>query len=236
MRDPALVFRPHLMRAVDAAHAHDRGQQVEAARIIEHVLVGGPFRASVGRVEIERAAFIDTVSAQARVLWQIAVVLAFELDVAQIAVDLVGAGKQDRRARIVEPHRFEQRNRAADIHVEIEARLDQAGRHGNLRRKMENGPTIPDRFADCRTIPEIATRKRNLVGMARLQPFEIVLDTWARQRIEDQHRVTVARELIGEVDADKPGAAGDENGTRAKQRWRGRCHATSPLASSSRRA
>jgi hypothetical protein len=38
--DPSLVLGAHLMRAVDAAHPQHAGGHTEAARIVEHVLVG----------------------------------------------------------------------------------------------------------------------------------------------------------------------------------------------------
>src|SRR6187200_794299 len=81
MRNPALIFRAHLVRAVDAAHAHDPGQQAETAAIIDNVLVRRTLGAAIGCVEIERPTFVDTVAAQACVLRQVAVILACELDV-----------------------------------------------------------------------------------------------------------------------------------------------------------
>src|SRR5947209_7168675 len=236
MRDPALILRAHLMRAIDAAHAQHRRQQIEASGIIQNVLIRGALGAAVGRVEVERPMLVDAVAAQARFYGQIALVVAFKLDIAQIAVHLVRAGKEKRRARIVEAQRFQERERTADIHVEIEAGFDQAGRHGDLCRKMENGPAIADRFTNRRPIPDIATGERDFVGVTTLQPFEIVLDAGTCERIEDEDRISFARQPIGKVDANKSGAAGDKDGTRREQRWRGGGHATSPLASSSRRA
>ncbi len=60
MGDPALVLRSHLPLAVDAAHPEHERRHAEAARVIEHILVGRALRAAVGRVEIERSALVDS--------------------------------------------------------------------------------------------------------------------------------------------------------------------------------
>src|SRR5207237_8605849 len=54
--DPALVLGAHLPLPVDAAHPEYCRRDAETARIIEHVLVGGAFRAAIRRVEVERPA------------------------------------------------------------------------------------------------------------------------------------------------------------------------------------
>src|SRR5438094_43722 len=62
MRDPALVFRSHLTRSINAAHAeNDRGQTV-AACVVDHVLVGHAFGTAVGAAEVEGARLVDTLS------------------------------------------------------------------------------------------------------------------------------------------------------------------------------
>ena len=93
MRDPALVLGSHLARAVDAAHAHHAGRHAEAARVVEHVLIGGALRAAVGRVEVERAVLADALRADARIARHVGVVGLVERDVGEVAVDLVGAAK-----------------------------------------------------------------------------------------------------------------------------------------------
>ena len=59
MRDPALILGAVLMRAVDAAHAEHGSREPVAARIIEHVLVGGAFRAAIRAVELQRPGLGD---------------------------------------------------------------------------------------------------------------------------------------------------------------------------------
>lgn len=65
------------------------------------------------------------------------------------------------------------------------------------------------------------------------QPFEVGRDAGPGERIVDVHAMALAAEPVDEVAADEAGAAGDEDGTGVV---RAAAHATSPRASSSRRA
>ena len=110
MGDPALVLGAHLARAVDAAHAQHRGRQAEGAGVVEHVLVGRALGAAVGRVEVERPVLADAVRADAGVARRVGVALAVQRHVGEVAVDLVGAG-EDERHRLAAPaaERLQQR-------------------------------------------------------------------------------------------------------------------------------
>ena len=54
------------------------------------------------------------------------------------------------------------------------------------------------------------------------QPGEVGLHARARKGIEDQHLLALAREAVGQVGADEPGAAGDEHGLAAADGASGR--------------
>ena len=55
VREPALVLGAELPRPVDAAHAQHAGGHAEAARVVQHVLVGRALGAAIGRVEARAA-------------------------------------------------------------------------------------------------------------------------------------------------------------------------------------
>src|ERR1700737_3749895 len=57
VRDPALVFGPVLMRAVDTALPEDDGVHLKAAGVVPDVLVCSPLAAAVRTVEIDWLAF-----------------------------------------------------------------------------------------------------------------------------------------------------------------------------------
>src|SRR3546814_12853777 len=74
MRDPALILRPHLPPAVDAAHAQHSGGQIETACIIQPILVRRALGTALGGMEIERAALGDAIGAQMPGTWKISAV------------------------------------------------------------------------------------------------------------------------------------------------------------------
>src|SRR5215207_8690934 len=240
MRHPALVLGPHLARAIDAAHAHDCGRHAEAAGIVEDVLVGGALRAAIGRVEIERSILADALRAHRRIARQIGFVGLVEDNVGEIAVDLVGRG-EDEGGRVVPPaQRLEQAERALHVDVEILARRDEARRHRDLRREMEHRLGVPRRGGDAALVADVADHARYPLRMAALEPGEIALHPGPREGVVDEDVVALAGEPVGEVRADEPGAAGDEDRAASDERGPGRGargrHATSPLSSSSLRA
>src|SRR5205823_10613753 len=59
VRQPSLVFRAELSRAVDAAHPEDHRRKVVDAGVVVHVLVRRPLGTAVGRVEIKRSGLRD---------------------------------------------------------------------------------------------------------------------------------------------------------------------------------
>ncbi len=89
MRDPTLILVAVLVRSVDAAHPHDERSQSEAARVIEHVLIRGAFRAAVRAMKIQRSRLCDAVCAHALIAGYIAAGHLDDVDVRQTAVNFV---------------------------------------------------------------------------------------------------------------------------------------------------
>src|SRR6185369_4318682 len=89
MRHPALVLIPVLVRPVNTTHAkHECGNSIRAS-VVSHILICRAFRAAVGTMEIERPAFINASLADGLVERHITIRLFSELQIGEIAVDLV---------------------------------------------------------------------------------------------------------------------------------------------------
>ncbi len=160
MRDPALVLGPALARPVDAAHAQHGGGQAETAGGLEHVLVRRALGAAIGRVEIERPAFADAVVADIRVDWHIGVGGPLQLHVGEIAIDLVRAREDEGHGLAAPAQRIQQAEGAAEVDVEILARVDQAGRHRDLGGEVEHGCGVLHRILDRRAVADVGLHAR----------------------------------------------------------------------------
>ncbi len=233
MGDPALILGAHLAGTIDAAHPHHRGRQAERARIVEHILLGCTFRTAVGRVKLERAFFRNAAAAQDFVARLICLFIGRELDIGEIAIDLIGAGKDEGGARTAFANGFEQPDRGFEIDRAIFERIEEAARHRDLRGEMKNGACFFHGIAESRGIAHVGDGERDLRAVARPEPSDIAFDAGANQSVVDEDMFALARQTVGEIGADKARAAGHENRADFTNR---RCHATSPRISNSRRA
>ena len=97
-----------------------------------------PFAAAIGCVKAQWPLFIDAGLANMRCGRQVALADAHQLDISQIAVYLVGAGKDQRRLRVVLAQRLEQRQRASRVDLEVAHRLHHAGGDRHLAGQVEH--------------------------------------------------------------------------------------------------
>ena len=97
MRQPALIFRPELMRAVNTAHAKHRDAKIVSVGIIEHVLIRGAFRTAIRAAKLQRPLLTDALLGQLGVDGSISIVVSHQLEFGERAVDFVCGGKQQRR-------------------------------------------------------------------------------------------------------------------------------------------
>jgi hypothetical protein len=230
VRHPALVLGAHLPGSVDAAHPQHAGGQVEAAGVVQDVLVRRALGAAVRGVEIQPPALVHAVEADRRVAGQVAVVDDLQRHVGQVAIDLVGAGEDQRRAAALAAKGFQHVDRAADVDLEVGDRIGQAGGHRHLGGQVEYGHGVADGAVHGLGVANVADLGADPAGMARLQPGQVAIDARPGQGVEDDDVMAVGGQAIGQVGADEPGAAGDQDGTRCG------AHATRPRISSSLRA
>src|SRR5215203_4788391 len=121
--DPALIFGPELVRAIDAAHSkHDRRDTV-GARIVEHVLIRGSLGAAVGAVEIEGTVFADPGTPQRRVGWLVAEILSAESYILQGPVDLVSRGEHQRGRTALCSNGLQKVYRASCVYIKVFDRI-----------------------------------------------------------------------------------------------------------------
>ncbi len=214
--DPALVVGGELAAAVDGGVAKDDGVQAEAARVVEHVLVGGALGAAVGRVELDGGGFVDAALMRARLVAR----LGFdEVEVFEIAVDLVGGGVDDggvaactaRTASrtLMEPSTLISKSRRGLCMVVVMATWP-------ARWKMTSGLTLPDDRFDVEGVADVAVDEVHWVAFGRrerAQPCQILGRTVARQIVEDGDVVVfgvLLQQVRRQVGADEAAASGDQ--------------------------
>ena len=154
-------------------------REAEAARVVEHVLVGRALRAAVGAVEVERPRFGDAVRAHCRHRSAgSAGPRSRSARSLKAAVDLVGRGEEHRAAA---PACARAASSTLSVPCALIAKsscgLDEAGRHRDLRREVEDLAAArrprasPRRRRGCR---RPATSRR--VAMLLAQPLQVPLD------------------------------------------------------------
>src|SRR4051794_9046819 len=228
MRDPALVFGAELARPVDAAHAHHRATQPEHARVVPNILVGGPFRTSIGTMKIEWGFFADA-GLRRPILRLAARAAAAHLGIGEkAAVHLVGRGKQNRCCGIELAHRFKHVQRAACVNLKIVAWMVQASRDRDLRGQMDHCRRARDCFIYCFAIANISCLNLNAIAALALEPMCILMRAVAGETVEHGHVLPAPRERRRDATADEACAPGNQNRPLVVLG-----HATSPLLSSS---
>src|SRR3954464_9344578 len=176
MCNPALILGPHLPFAIDAAHPkHCRGQP-KAARIVEHILIRGTFRAAVRRVEIERPLLADAIRSNAGVGWQVALVGRSELQVSQVAVDLVGGGEDHRWRYLGATYGFQHIEGAANVDLMVQSRIGEAGSDGHLRRHVKYRAGVAHHLSNQCGVAHVGDYRLNTLSVATLEPREVALD------------------------------------------------------------
>src|SRR5439155_5811135 len=101
----------------------------------------------------------------------------------------------------------------------------------HLGREVEGGFHIGCGSHQFVFVAHVTRDVRDLAAVPLLKPGEIALHARPRQRVIYKDLVTFSREPVGEVRANEPGAAGDQDWTSVAK-----LHATKPFASSSARA
>jgi len=194
VRYPSLVFRPVLMRAVDAALAQDDRVHVKAARVVPDVLIGGSFAASVRAVEVDRLA-----------LFTGNVVLV------ELSVHLIRRCENKRRLGVVQAGGLQEIESAARVDVEVSDGIDQRGGHRDLPREVEDRVLVLHLVDQSAGIPHVLFDEGRARGMARDQPLEVSLGAWPAEVVEHGHVPPVVDQADRRVDAEKARAAGDED-------------------------
>ncbi len=211
--DPALVVGGELAATVDGGVAEDDGVEAEAAGVVEHVLVGGTFGAAVGRVELDGGRLVDAVLVGARLP---AGGGLDEVEVLEVAVDLVGGGVDDGRVRRVLADGFEDVDGAEDVDLEVAARRLHAGGHGDLAGEVEDdvrGDAFNGLF-DVEGVADVAVDELDWAGLdraERTEPGEVFRRAVAGEGVEYGDLFATVHEVGGEVGADEAGASGDKS-------------------------
>src|SRR5690606_12940072 len=122
--------------------------------------------------------------------------LPAELDVGEIAVDLVGASEEQRRRCGQRPKRLEQVQRAARVRIEVLAWTVEAGGHRNLGGEMEHRLRPRQPVAPEIRIPDVRDLQLDALAMAGEQPFQILLDTGPLQPVHEQYGPSLPGEPV----------------------------------------
>jgi hypothetical protein len=212
MGDPALVLGAELARAVDAAHAQHRGRQAEGPGVVEHVLVGRALGAAVGGGEVESGGLVDAVAAQGRVLGRVAAGGEAGRHAGEAAVDLVGAGEDERRAGRLGAQGLENVEGAAGVHLEVLGGVGEAVGHRDLTCEVEDGGGDGDGVGDGVAVAHVGGLGDDAGAVAVAQPVEVLRDAGAAEVVEDDDLAALRQQRVGEVRADEARAPGDQDG------------------------
>jgi hypothetical protein len=189
-------------------------------------------------VKADRPVLADAVRPQGRIARQVPRAIIDQCHIREVAVHLVRACEHDRHEVATAAQRVEQQQRAMHVDLEILARVAEAGRDRHLRGQVEHGGGARDCLLGRWLIADVRRDGADPARVPPLQPGKVLLHPGPCQRIIDQEVVTFGREPVGKVAADETGTAGHEDrpGSRNGRSGTGIVHATSPRASSSRRA
>ena len=199
MGHPALVLGAELARPVDATHADRGGRNAERRSVVQHILVRHALGTAIGRTEIQWSPLIDSCLADFLDRRNVAVLQRHHLDMAEIAIDLVGARKDDRRATTGAAHRLQHIERTAGIHLEVVDGIVKARRHGGLRRQVKDRLGIGKRRPDRLRIPNVGQERVQAVGIALLQPGKVLIHPGPAQIVQDDDVLAVGQQPFGKI-------------------------------------
>ncbi len=131
--------------------------------------------------------------------------------IGEVAVNLVGACEHHGHAGTAAAQRFEQREGAACVDVEVGARIAQARRHRHLCSEMEYRRDIADRAFNGVPVADVGLHMTDALAVDGGQPGEIGLNAGPRQRVEHDHLMAFACKAMRHVGADEPGATRHQN-------------------------
>src|SRR4051794_5038893 len=96
MRHPTLIFCTKLMRTINTAHPEYSGSHTEGSRIVQHVLVGNPFRTAIWTMKIKIPKFTYSVLPRLFLFGRISCFLHLQPHIFKISVNLIRRGEDDR--------------------------------------------------------------------------------------------------------------------------------------------
>ena len=187
--------------------AKDDGVQAEAARVVQHVLVGGALGAAVGCVELNRSGLVHSGLLRARLVARGGL---DEVEVIEVAVDLVAGGVDDGRLRSEPANGLQHIDGADDVGIKVTARVLHGGRHGHLAGEMEHdlGLQRLDGMVDSCCIADVLVQE--VERAERAQPRQVLGGAVADERVEDGDARALREQMCGEVGADEARSTGDQ--------------------------
>ena len=205
---PALIFDTELMITVYTGLSHDDRPEAINPIVITAVLVGGPFRATVGGMEIQRPCLGNPF----RVI-QIGVTTGDlgDLEIFHTAIDLVCRCIDDHGFFIEMTSRFQKVEGAVGIDLEVFPGIADGGCHGNLGGKMDDQFERAMLSKDLGNFGIVAyVAPDQAAGMMRRQPVDILLGSRPGKIVEDDHLVPLAAKIGRAIYADESRPARDE--------------------------
>ena len=203
VREPALVLGPALPWAVDAAHPEHHRGDLEAVGIVEDVLIGGALRAAVGRAKREPAMLANPVGLHRVVDRTPARAFEPQRQIGQAPVHLVGGREHDRRRFGQVPDGLEELERAAGVHREVVARIDEAGRHRHLAGQVEDAFAAGDQHFHKVPVAYVANVDLQEVSIEVTQVSEVMLDPGTGQVVENHYGPAGLQQPIRQVRSDE---------------------------------
>src|ERR1700721_1620857 len=95
---PALIVRGELTATIDCGMTENNGVEAESPCVIEHVLVGGSLRATIGSVKFNGDRFVDAIFCSA---WLVTGFGFDQIEIFEIAVELIARCIDDSGPRCV---------------------------------------------------------------------------------------------------------------------------------------
>ena len=211
MRDPPLVFVAELVRTVNATHPKHRRLHAISPGVIQNVLARGAFRASIWAVKVQPARFGEAMRARLCIDWSVTIALALERHVAQITINLVRTGEDQRGRNVRGTNGFEQIQCSTGVDFEIADRVIKAGGDRDLRGEVEYLGHQTDDLLEARRVANVALLKFHEIAMRLMQPCPIVFHALPREIIVQHYAPTLREKPMRQIGPNKTCSTGNQD-------------------------